>query len=123
VLLDESRATQVSAMSLLSRGPDMVNAVEALTRRVDVIYMHVDLDILDATEIPGSFFETPGGPLASELAPAIRMLMSNPKVRALGIASFPTAEKGREKSIQSALTLLRAAMDGLRDRTSDAHRP
>jgi arginase len=123
VLLDESQATQISATSLLSRDDGMVDAVDALSRRVDVIYLHIDLDILDATEIPGSFFETPGGPKASELAPAVRVLMANPKVQALGLSSFPTAEQGRAKSMQSALTLLRAALDGLADRAWDASRP
>lgn len=118
VLLDESQATQLSARELLSQSVEMTRAVEALSRRVDVIYLHVDLDILDATEIPGSFFDTPGGPTATQLAGPLRTLMGNPKVRALGIASFPTAEKGREKSMGSTLTLLRAALDGLRDRGS-----
>ena len=42
--------------------------------------------------------------------------MRNPKVRALGIASFPTAERGREKSMASTLTLVRAALEGLKAR-------
>lgn len=116
VLVDESQITAVSPAELIAQGPAMRNAVAALARRVDVIYLHIDLDILDASDIPGSFFETPGGPTARELAPSIRTLMQNPKVRALGIASFPTAERGRERSLQSAMTLLRAAMDGLRSR-------
>ncbi|MCG6954436.1 MAG: arginase family protein, partial [Gemmatimonadetes bacterium] len=118
VLLDNSQATQVSAEALLSQSQEMKTAVDQLSRRVDVIYLHVDLDILDATEIPGSFFETPGGPTADQVAGPLRTLMRNPKVRALGVSSFPTAEKGREKSMASAMTLLRAAMDGLKDRGS-----
>lgn len=116
VLLDESHVTRVSASELIAGGPAMRDAVEALSRRVDVIYLHIDLDILDAAEIPGSFFETPGGPTARDLAPSVRALMQNRKVRALGIASFPTAERGRERSLQSTMTLVRAAMDGLKAR-------
>jgi len=43
----------------------------------------------------------------------LRELMSNPKVGALGIASFPTAEEGRTTSLRSASTLIRAALEGL----------
>jgi len=118
VLLDDSQATQVSAADFLSQSAGMTHAVEELSRRVDVIYLHVDLDILDASEIPGSFFETPGGPTAAQVAAPLRALMTNPKVRALGIASFPTAERGRAKSMSSALTLVRAALDGLKERGS-----
>jgi arginase len=117
-LLDDSQMTQVSAEALLSRSQEAKTAVAELSRRVDVIYLHVDLDILDASEIPGSFFETPGGPTAARLAGPLRMLMLDPKVRALGIASFPTAQRGREKSMASAMTLLRAAADGLKARSS-----
>ena len=78
----------------------------------------MDLDILDASEIPGNFFETAGGPSAIEVAATLRELMREPKVRALGIASFPTAERGRDTSVESALTLIRAAMLGLAERGS-----
>jgi arginase len=83
---------------------------------VDVIYLHVDLDILDAAEIPGSFFETAGGPTAGEVAEVLRELTSHPKVSALGIASFPTAEDGRTTSMRSVMTLVRAALEGLEAR-------
>ena len=96
--------------------PRMQKALDRLSRQVDVIYLHIDLDILDATEIPGSFFEVLGGPTATQLVEPLRFLMRNPKVKALGIASFPTAEEGRETSMKSALTLIRAAISGLKER-------
>ena len=114
VLVDESHITMVSPADMIGQSDAMKQAVARLTARVDVIYLHVDLDILDATEIPGSFFETPGGPTADEVAAVLRVLMRNPKVRALGIASFPTAEEGRATSMRSAMTLIRAALEGFR---------
>jgi len=114
VLVDESHITAVSPADMIGRTDAMKQAVARLSERVDVIYLHVDLDVLDATEIPGSFFETPGGPTADEVAAVLRELMRNPKVRALGIASFPTAEEGRATSMRSAMTLIRAALEGLR---------
>ncbi len=116
VLIDESHITVISPEDMVQRSDAMKRAVRRLSKRVDVIYLHVDLDILDATAIPGSFFETPGGATASEVAAVLRELMADPKVKALGIASFPTAEEGRETSMRSTLTLIRAALEGLRDR-------
>ena len=94
----------------------MRQLLQRLSERVDVIYLHIDLDILDATEIPGSFFEVGGGPTADQLSDPVRLLMRNPKVGALGIASFPTAEEGRLRSMESTMTLIRAAMTGLSER-------
>jgi arginase family enzyme len=90
--------------------------MDRLSERVDEIYMHIDLDILDATAIPGSFFEVAGGPTAAQLKVPVRYLMQNPKVKALGLSSFPTAEQGRETSMESAMTILRAALEGLSER-------
>ena len=50
---------------------------------------------------------------ATELVAPIRYMVANPKVRALGISSFPTREEGREKSLQSAMLLIAAGMEGL----------
>ena len=116
LLIDESHITTVSAADMIGRTSVMSDAVARLAERVDVIYLHVDLDILDATAIPGSFFETAGGPTADEVAEVLRELTGHPKVGALGIASFPTAEEGRATSMASAMTLVRAAMDGLSGR-------
>ena len=113
LLIDESHITTVSVADMIGRTDAMKEAIARLAERVDVIYLHVDLDILDATAIPGSFFETAGGPTADEVAEVLRELTGHPKVGALGIASFPTAEQGRATSMQSALTLIRAALDGL----------
>jgi len=116
VLLDESNVTLVAAQDMIARSATMWSAVERLAQRADVIYLHVDVDILDAAEIPGSFFETPGGPSADEIAEVLRDLMRQPAVRALGIASFPTAERGRATSLASAATLLHGALQGLAER-------
>ena len=116
VLIDESHITTVSTEEMLSHGPRMKEALDRLSRQVDVIYLHIDLDILDATAIPGSFFPVPGGPTATQLVGPIRFLMQNPKVKALGVASFPTVEEGRKTSMESALTVIRAAVRGLTER-------
>jgi len=113
VLIDESDITSISAQELINHGTVLQSALEQLSKRVDVIYLHIDLDILDASEIPGSFFEVKEGPLASQLIAPIKMIVSNPKVRAMGIASFPTDEKGREKSLESTMLLIRAGLEGL----------
>jgi len=115
-LLDRSDVTVVPAADMVARGQAMRDAVDRLAQRVDAIYLHVDVDILDATEIPGSFFETPGGSTAAQVARVLGELTANPTVAALGISSFPTAERGREVSLASIETLVRGALVGLKAR-------
>lgn len=112
-----SGALKLTIIRVISKSSKVFQeAISDLAASVDIIYLHIDLDILDASEIPGSFFEVKGGPLARELVKPIKIMVANPKVAALGIASFPTAEKGRDKSLQSTLMLIEACMTGLLER-------
>ena len=115
-LIDKSNITTVPTQDLIEHSPVFQAAVEGLADRVDIIYLHIDLDILDASDIPGSFFEVEEGPLARQLVESIKLIVTNPKVGALGISSFPTAENGREKSLQSTMLLIEAGMVGLKNR-------
>jgi arginase len=50
------------------------------------LYVHVDLDVIDAAGLPGLRYPVPGGPDAARLADALRMLLATGQVAALGIA-------------------------------------
>jgi arginase len=116
VLIDESHITCISTQDLIQRSRIMQAAVEELAQRVDAIYVHIDLDVLDAADIPGHSFEIPGGPTADQLGEALRIMLRQEKVRALGIASFPTGEAGRQKCLASLRSLIRGAVAGLQER-------
>ncbi len=115
-LIDAAGITVVPANDMVQGTEAFRKAVASLAAKVDVIYLHIDLDILDATDIPGSFFEVTGGPLATELVAPVTYMVAQPKVKALGISSFPTREEGRQKSLQSAMLLIKAGIAGLRAR-------
>ncbi len=115
-LINNSKITTISTKEMLEKSPRMLKALDRLSEQVDVIYLHIDLDILDASEIPGSFFEVKKGPTAAQLQIPIRFLMQNKKVKALGLSSFPTAKKGRKTSMKSAMIIFQAALKGLTDR-------
>ncbi len=117
VLIDESHITPLSAQDLIQRSRAVQVALEELARRVDAIYVHIDLDVLDAADIPGHSFEIPGGPTAEQLGAALRLMLRQEKVRALGIASFPTGDAGRRRCLTSLRALIGGAVAGLRERT------
>ena len=50
------------------------------------LYVHADLDVIDAAALPGLRYPVPGGPDAAGLADALRMLLATGQVAALGIA-------------------------------------
>ena len=102
----------------LGRTPTSYGQIERLARTSDVIYVHVDMDVLDPAEVPGHPLTVPGGPTSLELAAALEAMFRNPKVAALGIASTPYGERDPDGlSRRAAYNLIDGALRGVRGRT------
>ena len=121
-LVEASDIEHLTTQDLATR-PDRVSAqIERLARSNDVIYVHVDMDVLDPREVPGHPLTVRDGPTSAELAAALKEMFRNPKVAALGIASTPANERDPDqRSLKAAYTLIAGALDGVRART--AHPP
>lgn len=50
------------------------------------LYVHLDLDVIDPSAVPGLRYPAPGGPGCAEVAAALRMLLATGRVAAVGIA-------------------------------------
>jgi len=50
------------------------------------LYVHVDLDVIDAAALPGLRFPAPGGPGPAQVADALRLLLGTGRVAAVGVA-------------------------------------
>lgn len=50
------------------------------------LYVHLDLDVVDAAEVSGLRFPVPGGPGLDQVAGALRMLAGTGQVAAVGVA-------------------------------------
>jgi arginase len=115
-LVLDSHITLIPTEDIIELSPRMTEVFESLCDRVDVVYIHIDLDVLDAPDIPGHTFQIPNGPNPTQLGKALRYMMLNPKVGALGIASFPTQEDVRATSLRSTLEVIKGGLLGLQHR-------
>ena len=102
----------------LTNHPDRVRAqIERLARSTDVIYVHVDMDVLDPREVPGHPLTVTDGPTSLELGDALAEMFRHPKVAALGIASTPANERDPDGlSLTAAYNLIRGALEGVQTR-------
>lgn len=116
-LVDASQIQHLSTEDLATR-PDLVRAqIERLARLTDVIYVHVDMDVLDPVEVPGHPLTVPDGPTSEELASALTEMFKHPKVAALGVASTPANERDPDGlSLAAAYNLIKGALSGVRQR-------
>jgi len=103
---------------MTTQNKSLKDSMARLSNQVNKIYVHIDLDVLDASSIPGSHFKVPGGLTPHQLSRILKTITGFEKVKALGISSFPTPEYGREKAMDSTLQLIRGVIQGLHDRHS-----
>lgn len=113
----EYEVRQVSVQDIREINDNFRNQFNALADEVDVIYVHVDMDVLEPNEVPGHGLAVPDGPSSKALAAAIGVMFENPKTVALGIASTPSFNADPDGvSRQAALNLIEGAIKGAQTR-------
>jgi len=113
----EYEVRQVSVKDIREISDNFRNQFNALADEVDVVYVHVDMDVLEPDEVPGHGLAVPDGPSSKALAAAIGVMFENPKTVALGIASTPSFNRDPDGvSRQAALNLIEGAIKGAQTR-------
>ena len=112
--IDNSFIETLSADEMKNLSGSVDDQLERLSRTTDVIYVHVDLSILSAAEMP----ELPPSPYdkltSDELAACLEKVFAYPKVTAIGIAGLPN--DAAEVSLMAAYNLVEGAIGGVKSR-------
>ncbi len=88
-------------------GPKLTEAVQALADKTDLIYLHIDLDILDESLTPSHGTKEPNGPDMATTVAAVQTVLDTGKVEAVGLVSVYPVGEGGDTSLQSGTELLR----------------
>jgi arginase len=116
-LLDRSECERLTVDDLRHRPEAVARQIERLAGLTDVIYVHIDMDVLDPAEVTGHPLTAPEGPTSTELAAALKTMFRNPKAAALGIASLPFGERDKGGlSLTAAYRLIDGAVSGVQER-------
>jgi len=112
--IDNSFIETLSVDELRSLSGSIDFQIDRLSGITDVIYVHVDLSILAAYQMP----ELPTSPYekisSDELAAVLRRVCAYPKVTAIGIAGLPNSAS--QVSVNAAYTLIEGAIGGVKSR-------
>jgi hypothetical protein len=73
------------------------------------LYVHLDLDVIDPSEVPGLRYPAPGGPSAAEVGGALRTLLGSGQVAAVGMACTWYPGHGAAARIEPGFTTIFAA--------------
>jgi len=119
-LLDRSEIQQLTLEDVRTRSANLHREMKRLSELTDVIYVHVDMDGLDPSEVPGVSLPVPNGPSSVELAAALTEMFKYEKVNAFGVAAMPYDDKDKTRiSRQAAYNLILGAVKGVQQRKSD----
>jgi arginase len=116
-LLDRSDCQTLSVEDIRRLSANISGQIARLEALTDVIYVHVDMDVLDPSEVAGHPLTAPEGPTSRELSAALEVMFQHPKVGALGIASLPYGANDKDLvSLHAAYRLIEGAVAGVKKR-------
>ncbi|MDX2415016.1 MAG: arginase family protein [Bacteroidales bacterium] len=116
-LLDRSQCDFISVNDVRNLTDNLTDQIERLAGLTDLIYVHIDMDVLDPAEVSGHPLTAPEGPTSVELAKALELMFSNDKCNALGIASMPYGKNDPEGlSLKATYNLIGGALKGVSKR-------
>ena len=117
-LIEKHALAQISTNDIRTLSSNLHAQMDRLSEETDVIYVHIDMDVLDPAEVPGHPLTVPDGPTSLELAAALTEMFRYPKVAALGVASTPWGDRDPDGvSRRAAYNLIDGALAGVRMRT------
>lgn len=90
---------------------DFAGPLAALAAACDVLYLHVDSDILDAALVPNHATREPNGPGLAEVNAAIEAVMATGKVGAFAVVSVYGVGPGSAISVASGTALIRSGLE------------
>jgi arginase len=111
-LIDQSGIEMVPVADIRGDCRQLRAAMERLSGTADLIYVHLDVDALDESEVASMWLTAPNGPTRRELAAALTIIMSTPKVAAFGIADINPERDVDGEMIQAALAVIKGGIGG-----------
>ncbi len=95
-------------------GQDLAQAVTELADRCDLLYLHVDSDILDERYVPNHHTREPNGPSMEQVLAAIDTVMATGKVVTFAMVSIWADGDGGEVAVDSGIELIAGGLESWR---------
>ena len=115
-LIDTHEVPQITVDDIKRLSPAIDMEMDRLSRITDLIYVHVDLDILDPDDIPGAGLPVENGPTADELAEALELMFEYPSAKGFGMASYPWRRDTERRGLKSVYRLVEGVIAGIKNR-------
>ncbi|MCP4725097.1 MAG: hypothetical protein GY863_08680 [bacterium] len=116
-LINRHNIAVLSTDDIINISENVHKQMKRLSALTDLIYIHIDMDVLAPEEVRGHNLTAPDGPTSKELAACLEAMFEYPKSASIGIASTPYGLRDPEhKSRQAAIRLVEGAIKGIKKR-------
>jgi arginase len=107
------RATDITIAAPASGfpGENLESAVDNMAMKCDMIYLHIDSDILDEAYTPNHGTREPNGPDMGQVKNAIRTVMATGKVAAFAVVSVYGEGEGCEIMVASGIEMIKSGLE------------
>jgi len=116
--LDEAEEQLIGATDIVIAAPapgypgeDLQRSVADLAARCDMLYLHIDSDILDESLVPNHGTREPNGPDMKQVQAAIEIVMATQKVVAFAVVSVYGEGEGSKVSVASGKQLIATGLE------------
>jgi len=113
--------TAIAAPAPGFSGQDLRSAVARLADQVDLLYLHIDADILDQSLVPNHPTGEPDGPDTAQVQAAVECVMATGKVAAFAVVSVYFQGRSTETDLASGVALVRGGLASWRCYGSPQH--
>lgn len=109
-VIESSPMTRVQVEELRRRGADgaLGPALQEISSRVEQVYVHIDLDVLDPSELTANCFAVPGGLMVAEVEDVVRTTASRLRIGGVGITAYDPDQDPDGRAVGFAQRLLAA---------------
>lgn len=111
--LESSPMTRVQVEDVRRDGVDgaLDSALREIAGRVDQVYIHMDLDVLDPSELTANVFAAPDGLKVAEMEEVVRTTARHLRIAGAGITAYDPDQDPEGRGVGFAQRLLRALAD------------
>jgi arginase len=116
-LLAGSPLTRLDMETVRAKGvrTALGSALDGIARRVDQVYLHYDLDVLDPAELTANEYATPGGLTVDEALEVARTAGAHLRIAAVGVTAYDPARDPEDRGVRVVAAILQAVAGAIRE--------
>jgi arginase len=116
-IIDNSDIEQITVVDIRTLSSNVNAQMDRLARLTDLIYIHVDTDVLNAEEVPGHTTPVSDGCNSDQLSACLETMFRNPKAASFGVASLPTKGDLNGVALKAVYKMIEGVIKGVKSRS------